>query len=303
MMWLSLFKVGGKMKKNNYLTLGGLFIALHLLFVFLSKVLVGSELILVVFLPLLSTIYSLKFGIKETIMFFISAFLLTLLFEPIAACIYVLPALICGVVYGLARKRNVKELSLVYFSSLSHSIALFISFAFISLMFKEVEFFNIFANFLNKEGEELYASIYLILMLIGVLEAFVTHIITNNELKKLGYKELEEDRETPMWINVGFILSLLLYVVLAFIKPIASVYCFPYLLAFTIPLVVEFVLRNESRWLYFVCMIVMMALLFVIPYLNPIFYPSLLIWATIPLILKKFFIVLYTKSIKYSNNG
>ena len=100
------------MKKNNYLTLGGLFVALHLLFVFISKVLAGSEFILVVFLPLLSTIYALKFNIKETIIFFIASFLLCVIFEPIAALIYVLPALICGTLYGVFRKRKVKELSL-----------------------------------------------------------------------------------------------------------------------------------------------------------------------------------------------
>ena len=38
--------------KNNYLALGGLFASLHVLFLFLSKVIVGSELLLVLFLAL-----------------------------------------------------------------------------------------------------------------------------------------------------------------------------------------------------------------------------------------------------------
>ena len=173
--------------KNNHLALGGLFVALHLLFVFLSKVLVGSELLLVVFLPLLSTIYSLKFNIKESAIFSIATFLLCFLFEPVATCIYVVPALLCGNVYGIARKKGLKEMSLVYISSLAHAFSVTISFLFITLMFKEVDFFNLFANFINKEGEALYALVYLILLLLGVIEAFITHMISNEELKKMGY--------------------------------------------------------------------------------------------------------------------
>lgn len=291
------------MKKNNYLTLGGLFVALHLLFVFISKVLAGSEFILVVFLPLLSTIYALKFNIKETIIFFIASFLLCLIFEPVATLIYVLPALICGTLYGVFRKRKVKELSLLYLSSMSHSISLLISFLFISLMFKEVDFFSIFASFINKEGQAFYVCIYLFLILLGVLEAFVTHSITSNELKRLGYQDLDCENDTPIWMNVCLVIATSIYLLLAFLNPIFSCYVVPFLLAFSIPNVVDFIGENKRKWMYLLVGILFIVLIFILKYVSYIFYPGLLILLLSPLILENFVRVLYTNSLKYSNNG
>lgn len=291
------------MKKNNYLALGGLFVALHLLFIFMSKLLVGSELILVIFLPLLSTIYALKFNKKEIAMFVIASFLLCLIFEPISTCIYVLPALICGTLYGVLRKKNVKELGLVYISSISHSFSLLVSFLFISFMFKEVDFFAIFASFINKSGAEFYASIYLILMLLGLLESFVVHIITSNELKKLGYKDLESEESVPLWMNVCLLISLIVYIVLAFVNPIYSCYVFPYLLSFSIPNIVEFIFANKYKWVYFIVGLFTIISVFLFSYLDSLLYPGLLLLIVFPLIVTNFIRVLYTNSIKYSNNG
>lgn len=291
------------MKKNNYLTLGGLFVALHLLFVFISKIFAGSEFILVIFLPLLSTIYALKFNIKETIMFFVASFFLCVIFEPISTFIYVLPALLCGSVYGILRKKKIKELSLVYSSSIAHSVSLLISFLFIGLMFKEIDFFSIFASFINKEGKEFYVCIYLFLMLLGALEAFVTHIITNGELKRLGHENLECEEDTPLWMNVCLLASIITYVVLIFINPIISCYALPFVFAFAIPNVVDFVGENKYKWLYLLTGMLFFASLFLIGYIDKVLYPIILIFITSPLIITNFFRVLYTNSIKYSNNG
>lgn len=291
------------MKKNNYLSLGGLFIALHLLFIFMSKLLVGSELILVIFLPLLSTIYASKFDKKRVAMFIIATFLLCVIFEPISTFIYVVPALICGTLYGELRKKEVKELSLIYISSLAHSLSLLIAFLAISFMFKEVDFFSIFATVIDKEGMSFYVCVYLILILIGVLEAFVTHIISNNELKKLGYRELDMEETTPLWMCIGFIISLIIYFVLAFIDPILSCYVFPFLLSFTIPQIVEFVSRGERKWLYFSLIVTFIAGLFLLGVVSKIFYPIIVLGVFLPLIVENFSRVLYTKLLKYSKEG
>lgn len=275
------------MKKNNYLTLGGLFIALHLLFIFMSHILVGSELILVVFLPLLSTVYALKFKKKEVTMFFIATFLLCVIFEPVTSLIYVLPALICGTLYGELRKTKIKELSLMYITTLSHSFSLLISFLIIGLLFKEVDFFSIFATFINKQGEELYISVYLILILLGLLEAFLVHLISNSELLKLGYKELDKEEETPRWMIIGFDISLIIYLILSFINPLYTIYVFPYLLAFSLPIIVEFILNNKDRWKYIIVGLLFFSFLFLMRYLNPIFYLLIFIFIFIPFILKK----------------
>ena len=289
--------------KNSHLALGGLFITLHLVFIFMSRIFVGSELLLVIFLPLLSTIYSLKFAKKETIMFFIATFILCVIFEPISTFIYVLPALICGTTYGILSKYKVKELSLVYISSLAHFLSLSLSFLFVSIMFKEVSFFEIFSNFINKDGDAFYASIYLILISIGVLEAFCVHIITSNELEKFGYQKAKEDLMVSKWINIGLVFSVVSYIILGIINPIFTCYVYPFLLAFVVPSVVEFVLENKRKWIYFVCGITLFIILFLLKYVSLIFYPSLLLCVALPIILEKIGRVLYTNSSKYLNNG
>ena len=96
--------------KNNYLALGGLFASLHVLFLFLSKVIVGSEILLVLFLPLLSTLYTMKSDKQGVVMFVIATILICSIFDVIGTFIYVVPSLVCGVLYGFLRKKNFKEL-------------------------------------------------------------------------------------------------------------------------------------------------------------------------------------------------
>ena len=291
------------MNKNSYLTLGGLFVALHLLFIFLSRVLVGSELILVIFLPLLSTIYSLKFKKNEVTMFIIATFLLCVLFEPISTFIYVVPALICGTLYGILKKNDIKELSLVYITTLSHSVSLLIAFLSISLMFKEVDFFSIFNTFIDKSGDAFYVCVYLILIVLGLIESFVVHVITNNELIKLGHTILKEEEVTPYWMIVGCVFSLVIYSVLAFINPLYTCYVFPFLLAFSIPIIIEFMLKNKRKWIYFIMGIIFISVIFVLEYVDKVIYPLLSIVICLPIIMEKIVRVLYTFLSKYLNKG
>lgn len=291
------------MNKNSYLTLGGLFVSLHLIFILLSRVLVGSELILVLFLPLLSTIYALKFKKKEVTMFVIATFLLCFIFEPISSLIYVLPALICGTLYGELRKTRIKELSLVYITTMSHSLSLLISFLSISLLFKEIDFFSIFKTFIDKQGVAFYSSVYLVLMLLGLLESFLVHMVSNNELSKLGYDDIEMEEETPTWMTFGFLLTLIVYIVLGIINPVYSCYAFPFLIGLSIPIIVEFILNNKRKWKYIVVAILLFVSLFVLNYINPIFYPTVIVFIFIPFIMEKIGRVLYTFLLKYSNNG
>lgn len=289
--------------KNSHLSLGGLFIALHLIFVFVAKFFVGSELILVLFLPLLSAIYALKFNKKAVTMFFIATFFLCLIFDPVSTFIYVLPSLICGTVYGFLKKNKFKELSVIYISSLSHAVCVLISFSAIALMFKEIDFSVIFSWLSNKQGEELFACVYLFFVLLGLLEAFLTHIITNDELKKMGYNEIVSEDSTPGWMIIGLFISVLAYVFLSCIKPIFSIYAFPFVLAFAIPHIIEFIIKNKYKWAYLLLGVMCVTSLFLLSIFNPIFYPILGLLVFSPLIFINIFGVLYTNSSKYSNNG
>lgn len=287
--------------KNNHLALGGLFAALHLLFVLAGKLVIGSELILVIFLPLLSTIYSLKFNNKECAMYLIATFLLCIIFDPVISLIYIAPALVCGSVYGYVRKNKAKELSLLYISFLSNFVMVAISFMFISILFKEVELTSMFSLFINKEGENLNVCIYTSLLLIGVFQAFALHLVSNNELVKWGYDEIESETSTPRWINIGLISSLIIYIGLLIFNDYLSLYIVPFIIAFTLPNIIEFITRKKHMWLYVVTIILFIVDLYLLKYVKPVHYPMLFLSSTLPLVVENF-LVLKTFSIKYSNN-
>ena len=289
------------MKDKEYLSLGGLFIALHLVFVLLSKFVPGSSLLLVIFLPLLSTIYTLKFNKDKVVMFVSATLFLCLIFEPVSTLIYIIPSLMCGVSYGVLRKKSMKELSLVYTSSLAHSISLLISFLFISILFKEVDFFVIFKSFISKEGSSFYALIYLTLMLLGVVESFILHMICNSELLKLGYQESEKEKETPLWMVVSLIAFTLIYFSLSFINPIYTIYVIPFVICFSIPIVIEFINRNNAKWIYILVALFALIALFLLGVIDGVYYPILFVFVVIPILLEKIVRVLYTFSLNSSN--
>ena len=289
------------MKKMEYLSLGGLFVALHVVFILLSRFLPGSALLLVIFLPLLSAIYTLKFSKKEVAMFVIATFFLCLIFEPVSTFIYVIPALMCGVVYGVLRKKNMKELTLVYISSVSHFLSLLVSFLFISLMFKEIDFFDIFSSFISKKQENFYACVYLFLITLGVIEAFILHSICDDELAKLGYKKVEEETKTPNWIVYGLVISVILYAIGFIISPIYTIYILPFVIAFCIPILVEFIKTNKKKWIYFVCGAIAFFSIFLLNYISPICYPILILFAFSPMLVERIVRVLYTFCLKCSN--
>ena len=91
---------------------------------------------------------------------------------------------------------------------------------------------------------------YLLLLVLGVIEAFVTHVISDEELKKIGYKKIDSEVSTPLWINYCFLGSFVVWLVLAFVDPVLTCYCLPFVFAFAIPNVVEFVVNNKKKWIY-----------------------------------------------------
>ena len=135
------------------------------------------------------------------------------------------------------------------------------------------------------------------------MEAFVTHIITSGELKRLGYMSLKEEKDTPLWMNVALVTSFLVYIVIAVINPLFSCYALPFVIAFSIPNIVDFVGENKKHWIYFIVGVLFFCSLFLMKYTDIILYPMLIILVVSPLIIANFFRVLYTNSIKYSNNG
>ena len=184
--------------KNNYLALGGLFACLHVLVLLLSKVIVGSEILLVLFLPLLSTIYTYKCDKKNVVMFVIATILVCCIFDIVSTFIYVVPSLVCGVLYGALRKIKFKELDLLCVTSIGHIFSLLFSFVVIALLFKEIEFMDIFASVFKLDGEKLIIASLCFLIVLGFCEAFLVHVISDNELAKIANR-VEKNENVPKW--------------------------------------------------------------------------------------------------------
>lgn len=274
--------------KKNYIALGGLFACLHVLFLLVSKIIFGSELLLVLFLPLLSTIYTLKCDKKSVFMFVIATLLICFVFDFINTFIYVIPSLICGIAYGVFRKKQFRELELLCISGLIHVVSITFSFLVIVLLFKEVNFLMVFERIFSVSGEKLFVFALLSLFVLGFCEAFVTHTITDNELVKFGYSVLKNER-VPKSFFVLSVLSFVSFIITCFINSLYSV--FPMLLFFIF--FIPFIIEGFMNFKYKVATISLMILfafisIFVLKFINPINYVALPIFIVSPIVINNF---------------
>lgn len=274
--------------KNNYLALGGLFACLHVLFLLVSKVIVGSEILLVLFLPLLSTIYSFKCDKKNTLMFIIATTLVCSIFDIVGTFIYVVPALVCGIVYGILRKKKFKELELLFISSICHIFSLLFSFAVIALLFKEVNFLSIFESIFGLSGSKLIVVSLCFFMILGFCEAFLVHVISDNELSKISSK-VEKNNSISMFFCFGFIISFVTFILLYFINNIYSVLPMLFSFVFIIPYIVQGILNYRYKVITWILVIVCSFLsLFILKYLEPINHLIIPVFVLSPFIVNNF---------------
>lgn len=274
--------------KKNYIALGGLFACLHFLFLLLSKVIVGSELLLVLFLPLLSTIYTLKCDKKSIFMFVVATVLICFVFDFVSTFIYVVPSLICGIVYGSLRKMKFKELELLCVSGLTHMFSIFFSFLVIVLLFKEVDFMAIFEKVFSLSGDKLAIVTLLTLFVLGFCEAFLVHMISDNELAKLATKVEKNDR-VPKWFNVVAGFSFLATIIVYGIDAVYSIFPMMLFFIFFIPSIVEGIINFKYKTLTVaLCVVFAFVSIFVLQFLNPIMYLIIPTFIASPFVINNF---------------
>ncbi len=274
--------------KKNYLALGGLFACLHVIFLLMSKFLVGSELILVLFLPLLSTIYTLKCDKKNVIMFLIATVLVCSIFDVVSTFIYVVPSLICGVLYGVLRKLNFKELELLTITSFGHMISLLFSFLVITLLFKEVDFMEIFSNVFNVSGNKLFVVTLLTLLVLGYAEAFLVHVITDRELARFT-TSVEKNDSVPKWFLYCSIFCFVVSVILYIFSDIYYVIPLVLLYVFLVPLIIMGFMNLKYKKITFSLIFINVFLSFLIlKYINPLGYIFIPLLISFPFIINNF---------------
>ena len=256
--------------KKNYVALGGMFAGLHLVFLLFSKIIFGSELLMVVFLPLLSTIYTIKCDKKSVIMFIIATLLICFVFDFVSTFIYVIPSLICGVTYGLLRKKECKELELLCLSGLAHTLAIAFSFFTIVLLFKEVDFLSVFEKMFGFQGENLIVFSMLVLLVIGYCEAFLVHVISDNELSKF-MEGVKKDDSIPKWFVFPSIISFVVFSILSIFNSLYSVLPMFLFFIFFVPYIVNGIINLKYKILT-ISLVILFSLvsIFLINYIEPI---------------------------------
>ena len=143
----------------------------------------------------------------------------------------------------------------------------------------------------------------MILLLLGVIEAFIVHIISNGELERLGYEKADSEEETPKWMLITFACFLVTYLVLALVHPLASIYVFPFVLLGLVPIIIEFIFMNKRYWIYLIVAIAGVFSLFLLNYVNLLAYPLVLLVTAAPFVIEKIVRILYTIYLKYLNNA
>jgi len=274
--------------KKSYLALGGLFACLHLLFLLFAKVVVGSELLLVLLLPLLSTIYTLKCEKRSVAMFIIATFLICFAFDLIGTFIYVIPSLMCGTVYGLLRKKECKELELLCISGMMHVLSIAFSFFVIVFLFKEVDFMAVFEKIFSLSGESLVVVSLMFLIVLGFSEAFLVHVITDNELAKLSFK-VEKNDFVPKWFVIPCVISLFLFVVMSFFNNLYSVFPMIVFFVFFIPYIVQGVMNFKYKVLtVMLCAFLSFLGILLLPHVHEIGYLMIPVLILSPFVINNF---------------
>ena len=254
----------------------------------MSKVIVGSELLLVLFLPLLSTIYTLKSDKKNVVMFVIATILVCCIFDIVGTFIYVVPSLVCGILYGVLRKKKFKELELLCVTSVGHMISLSFSFFVISLLFKEVKFMDIFSDIFGLVGDDLLVITFLALFILGFCEAFLVHVVSDNELAKFAGK-VEKNDKVPKWFMVGAIISFALFVLMCFIDVLYSVFPMLIFFVFFIPYIVEGIINLKYKVITIVLICILSLIgIFVIRFIDPLIYLSIIPFVLSPFVINNF---------------
>lgn len=274
--------------KNNYLALGGLFTCLHALFLLISKLFAGSELLLVLFLPLLSTIYTMKSDNKHLIMFVISTILICSVFDIVGTFIYIIPSLISGILYGVLRKKNVRELELLCITSVGHMTSITFSFFVIVSLFREVKFMEIFSKIFSLSGENLLVVTLLFLFVLGFCEAFLVHLITDNELERF-FGRAEKTEKIPKWFVWCAIGSLIVFIIMYLMGIIYNVFAMLLFSVFFIPYIVQGVMNLKYKIITSMLIFIFALIgIFAMNYIDPLNYLMIGMYILSPLVINNF---------------
>ena len=267
--------------ENKHLTLGGIFIGLHLLLMILSKFLIGSEIILIIFLPLLSALYFLKTGFKETLLYIFTTLIICFLFDYLSTLVYILPALFVGSFYGFLVKNKFKQLEIVYLTTIMHFITLVISFSFLAYLFSFpiVDIIRDAFSFFNP-----FLPITIILIALAFIQSFATHLVISKELSRFEYK-IEKEEKTPTWFLVAIVLFALIFSFLKYLDNEFSIVLMIFIIMFSVPYIVQGALNVKNKVFTYIGFIITSFLfIFLLGFFPLVYFPLLILFLFSPFV-------------------
>ena len=167
-------------------------------------------------------------------------------------------------------------------------VSIAFSFFVIFFLFKEVEFLKVFEKFFSKEGGELVVVALLSLIVLGFCEAFLVHMIAENELNKMNYV-IEKNNNVPRWFVIPSVISFCCFLILSLMDVLYCVFPMIVFFIFFIPFIVQGFMNFKYKIATVSLMVVFFFVsIFLLKYLNPINYLILPIFIVSPMVINNF---------------
>lgn len=277
------------MNKIKSITNASLFAAIHVIFTVISQYLLGFELLLVVFLPLVSSVFVLKNEMEVIPSYMVATILLCLIFNPISALLYVLPAMIVGIMYGLMAKNKCSQDDTILVTVLTELISLILSVLVIKMFYREYDLIDMFKTTFNLTTKQLKNTLPTVAVLLATSQAVAVHTSLKSEIKKLGYEFPPFEKFSKSFYFLFPITTILALVFSFFYKPIAIIMNI-LTIFLMVPLLIEGYKDNKKIYLMLGIQAILLIgvafpLMGVIPLIN---YPLLLVIVSIPIFLTSY---------------
>ena len=198
-----------------------LFVGLNALIIALSTYFNIISFLLLIFLPLISTIYSLNTKKKYFLIYLLcSIFLSSLITFNDLSLVFLnlIPSLIQGLVFSIIIEKN-KDGTIAYMCSIFIMYVFYIIFIPILNLIYDINILKTIIDLLGFTSyqNELNLIIYGLLFLSCSLEIFIVCIITKGEIKKFGY-ELSFFKNLSIFILIGTLISSSATIIFYFLK-------------------------------------------------------------------------------------
>lgn len=238
------------MSSTRAIAFGGLLTALHLIVLWLMQIIPALEFFMVLGMPLLSAYYSYYFHWKPSLTFALATAILTALINPLLAIMWIWPALVIGLFYGALVRYRFGAIRLVITMTWLHSFSLYGSLLILAQLVNYDVIEQIRIQILHMSVDLFRYLAPTLLLIYGLGQSFVTHLIMSYEFKRLNIAiEVEKSfsYQTVFSVLSFYIISFLVSLLL----PPSSLILWSIVMSFfmMVPLIVYSYKTIKMNWL------------------------------------------------------